>query len=58
MELFEKFIKDLLLLMNPYDPINHNPNSVIVLDNCQIHKNQALLDYIEDWLVVLSNKQE
>jgi hypothetical protein len=45
---FKRFIMDLLLLMNRYDPINHAPNSVIVLDNCQIHKDQDLLDFIEE----------
>lgn len=46
MDLFNTFIVELLDNMQQYDPITHNKNSVIVLDNCRIHKNPDLLDYI------------
>jgi hypothetical protein len=51
MELFNEFIRELLDQMNMYDPVDHPPNSVIVLDNCQIHKDPAILDYIEERFV-------
>ena len=40
---FYKFIDRLLDRMQPYPA----PNSVIVMDNCRIHKSQAILDLIE-----------
>jgi len=46
MELFNAFIQELLDQMNPYDAVTHPRNSVIVLDNCQIHKDPAMLEYI------------
>jgi hypothetical protein len=42
---FSSFIKGLLDVMSPYP----GPNSVIVMDNCNIHKNQETLDMIEAW---------
>jgi hypothetical protein len=46
MALFHRFIRGLLMRMNPYDAETHPPNSVIVLDNCQIHKNDDTLNMI------------
>ncbi|KAH7323301.1 hypothetical protein B0J17DRAFT_582197 [Rhizoctonia solani] len=40
---FCSFIKGLLDVMTPYP----GPNSVIVMDNCNIHKNQEILEMIE-----------
>lgn len=48
---FNLFIYDLILKMNRYDPETHPSNSVIVLDNCRIHKDEEILQYIEDWYV-------
>ncbi|KAF9523761.1 hypothetical protein CPB83DRAFT_774972, partial [Crepidotus variabilis] len=41
---FGRFIDGLLDRMNPY-PL---PNSVIVMDNCRIHKDPAILDMITE----------
>ena len=41
--LFEDFIKGLLSQMQPYPA----PNSVIVMDNCCIHKAPKIRDMIE-----------
>jgi hypothetical protein len=46
MPLFNTFIRELLEEMNPFDAMNRPPNSVIVLDNCQIHKDPEILEYI------------
>lgn len=43
---FHEFIRDLLVKMNDYDPNHLSPNSVIVLDNCTIHKAPEILDEI------------
>ncbi|PVF91027.1 hypothetical protein CPB86DRAFT_678882, partial [Serendipita vermifera] len=43
---FRQFIRDLLLQMNPYNGDTHPANSVIVLDNCQIHKDPETLQLI------------
>lgn len=40
---FRRFIDGLLDQMNPWP----EPNSVIVMDNCRIHKNEKVLDMIE-----------
>ncbi|KAI5822085.1 hypothetical protein K523DRAFT_217490, partial [Schizophyllum commune Tattone D] len=42
-DLFYDFIDGLLDKMQPYP----NPRSVIVMDNCRIHKDPAILDLIE-----------
>lgn len=42
-ELFLDFIKDLLLKMQPFPA----PNSVIVMDNCAIHKADEIREVIE-----------
>ncbi|KDR78496.1 hypothetical protein GALMADRAFT_64164, partial [Galerina marginata CBS 339.88] len=42
--LFAKFIDGLLEQMNPYP----RDNSVIVMDNCRIHKCPEVLDMIRD----------
>lgn len=41
--LFNAYADDLMEVMNPYDPVKHNPNSVLILDNCRIHKDPELL---------------
>jgi hypothetical protein len=46
MELFNHFIKELLDVMTPWTP-DHPPNSVIVLDNCQVHKDPAMKRMVE-----------
>jgi hypothetical protein len=46
MELFNDFIRNLLLQMNRYDENEHPENSVIVLDNCRIHKDADILNLI------------
>jgi len=43
METFNEFIDELLTQMNPYDPETHPPNSVIILDNCRIHKDPDMI---------------
>ncbi|KAF8593230.1 hypothetical protein BDV93DRAFT_458889, partial [Ceratobasidium sp. AG-I] len=40
--LFSEFIDGLLETMSPFP----GPNSVIVMDNCRIHKNPAILEKI------------
>ena len=47
-ELFKLFIAGLLDHMNPFP----GPNSVIVMDNCRIHRAQAIRDMIEERLVI------
>lgn len=42
-ELFTTFIVDLLDNMNPYP----EPRSVIIMDNCKIHKAPAIRELIE-----------
>jgi hypothetical protein len=46
MEQFNQFIEELLDVMTPWTP-DHPPNSVIVLDNCQIHKDPAMKRMVE-----------
>jgi hypothetical protein len=41
---FAKFIEGLLMQMNPFPA----PNSVIVMDNCRIHKSPLVLDMIHE----------
>ena len=41
---FAQFIDELLYVMNPYP----GPNSVIVMDNCSIHKDQMIIEMIEE----------
>jgi hypothetical protein len=43
-ESFTEFIEGLLMQMNPFP----GPNSVIVMDNCRIHKSPLVLDMIRD----------
>ena len=43
-ETFMDFIRDLLDFMNPYPAAN----SVLVMDNCAIHKSEELSDLIEE----------
>ena len=46
-ELFKNFIEGLLDHMNPFP----GPNSVIIMDNCRIHRAQAIWDMIEERFV-------
>ncbi|KIO20957.1 hypothetical protein M407DRAFT_80958, partial [Tulasnella calospora MUT 4182] len=39
-KLFEEFVESLVGVMNPF-PL---PNSVLVMDNCKIHKSQYVVD--------------
>lgn len=43
---FHTFIEELLDRMTPYNPVTHPSKSVIVLDNCSIHKNPETLALI------------
>lgn len=43
-QLFYQFIQRLLDQMQPYPA----PNSVIVMDNCRIHKHPAIIELIEE----------
>ncbi|KAG8802881.1 hypothetical protein FRC16_008491 [Serendipita sp. 398] len=47
METFNEFIRELIEKMNPYDPVNHNKNSVIIMDNCRIHKDPEMIEMAE-----------
>ena len=47
--LFKDFIKGLLNQMQPYLA----PNSVIVMDNCRIHKSLRIREMIEAWFVLI-----
>lgn len=53
---FARFIDGLLDQMNPFP----GPNSIIIMDNCRIHKSEAILDMIqEQWVFtswILSSK--
>jgi hypothetical protein len=49
---FRDFIDLLLLRMTPYNPDTHPANSVIILDNCQIHKDPETLQMILDRYVL------
>lgn len=42
--LFKDFVEKLLIHTNPFP----NPNSVIVMDNCRIHKSPEVLKLITD----------
>lgn len=48
MQLFNEFIAELLSQMNSYDPVTHPPNSVIILDNCRIHKDPSMIQMVLD----------
>jgi len=41
---FAQFIDGLLCVMNPYP----GPNSVIVMDNCSIHKDRTIIEMVEE----------
>jgi hypothetical protein len=43
MDSFNEFIMELLDQMNPYDAEEHPPNSVIILDNCRIHRSPEMI---------------
>jgi len=43
--LFTDFIRGFLHHMQPFPA----PNSVIVMDNCRIHKDPAIVDMIQEW---------
>jgi len=42
--MFTQFALEVIRKMNPYDPIQHNPNSVLVMDNCRIHKDPIIIE--------------
>jgi hypothetical protein len=46
---FLEFIKEVVSKMNPYNPVQHNKNSVLILDNCRIHKDPAIIQFVESW---------
>lgn len=46
-ERFEEFVDGLLDHMTPFP----GPNSVIIMDNCRIHRAQSIRDMIEERLV-------
>ncbi|KAG1866729.1 hypothetical protein F4604DRAFT_1585397, partial [Suillus subluteus] len=46
---FGEFIEGILLHTNPFP----GPNSVIVMDNCQIHKSDLVLEMIREVSVML-----
>ena len=50
---FNTFVCELLPLMNRYDPETHPKHSVLVMDNCHVHKDPDLLAYIEALYVCL-----
>lgn len=33
--------------MNPYEPGRGNPRSVLIMDNCNTHKSEALREAVE-----------
>lgn len=43
MDSFNQFIDELLDWMNPYDPVTHPKNSVLIMDNCRIHKDPEMV---------------
>lgn len=51
MELFNQFINELLVFMNPWDPTDP-PRSILVLDNCRIHKDPALVEMVKSQYVL------
>jgi DDE superfamily endonuclease len=50
-ETFQQFIEGLLKFMEPYP----GPNSVIVMDNCQIHKHPDIVEMIESRFAITYN---
>lgn len=49
MQSFNDFVKRLIeTKMNPYCPVNHNKNSVLIMDNCRIHKDPELRTFAEE----------
>ena len=46
---FSQFIDGLLYLMNPYP----GPDSAIIMDNCSIHKDQTIIEMIEEWYLYI-----
>ncbi len=50
-DLFASFISDLVLKMQPFPA----PNSVVVMDNCAIHKVPGIRDIVESRCVVISS---
>jgi hypothetical protein len=52
-ETFNIFIQELLLKMNAFDEHTRPKNSVIILDNCRIHKDPAMLEMVREQYVVI-----
>ncbi|KAF8574858.1 hypothetical protein K439DRAFT_1371383, partial [Ramaria rubella] len=48
--LFMEFIQGLVDRMQPVPA----KNSVIVMDNCKIHKNPAIRELVQEWYVIIS----
>lgn len=44
MDTFNQFINELLDKMNPYDKHIHLKNSVLIMDNCRIHKDLEMIE--------------
>ena len=47
MELFNEFIEELLDEMEDWDAETQPADSVLVLDNCKIHKDPGLVEMVE-----------
>ena len=50
---FHTFIEHTLDQMQPFPA----PNSVIVMDNCRIHKHPSIVELIESWYGIFKSKQ-
>ena len=48
---FNEFVAELIEKMNPYDNVNHPKNSVLIMDNCRIHKDPEMVAMVEARLV-------
>ena len=48
---FNEFVAELIEKMNPYDDVNHPKNSVLIMDNCRIHKDPEMVAMVEARLV-------
>lgn len=46
-ETFNRFIAELIERMQPYDEERHNKNSVLIMDNCRIHKDPEMVAMVE-----------
>jgi len=46
-ELYDFVLNDVLPKMNPYEPGRQSPRSVLIMDNCNTHKSEALREAVE-----------